>query len=147
MSDVNICIYTGRMAGPAEVKTYKGGRYCTFSVAVSESWKDAKNPKADKNGYVSHTNWIRCKAWTDWVCDKLSDDKMKGAKVSIVGSTKITKDDKGKDWHEVTVKEVSIIQYASRVNLASVPPDVGYEYDTSEPEWPKREREDDDIPF
>jgi hypothetical protein len=33
------------------------------------------------------------------------------------------------------------------VNLASVPPDVGYEYDTSEPEWPKREREDSDIPF
>lgn len=56
MGSTNFCLFTGHVSKDPELKMTPGGKaMVTFSIAVTETWKDASGAKKEK------TEWINCK--------------------------------------------------------------------------------------
>jgi len=70
----------GNLGSDAEVRTFESGMAAiSFSVAVTEKWKDATGQKKER------TDWIRCTIWRKSGQTSVADYLKKGTKVMVEG--------------------------------------------------------------
>lgn len=143
---VNTYIFSGNLGGDAETKTLDSGNsVISFSVAVSESYKDKSGEKKDK------TTWVRC---TKWVSPngstKIADYLKKGQTVIIEGkpSTRAYLDKSGdaKATLEVNVSELTLV---GRNESSGQSSSGSSEYGVQNPTYEQSSSQDatDDLPF
>jgi single-strand DNA-binding protein len=59
MASVNHCLFIGKLGKDPELfETTSGHKVASFSLALSEKWKDKGS-----NQWKTKTEWIQCKAW------------------------------------------------------------------------------------
>lgn len=106
---INTYIFNGHLGGDAEVKTLDSGSIViSFSVAVSETWKDKSGEKKEK------TNWVKCSKWvSSGGSSKIADFLKKGQKVVVQGKPEarafLDKNGEAKSILEVNVSELSLV--------------------------------------
>lgn len=105
----NIYIFSGNLGGDAEVKTLdSGSSVISFSVAVSETWKDKSGEKKEK------TTWVKCNKWVSANgSTKIADYLKKGQTVIVQGKPEAKaykdKNDDAKANLEVNVSELTLV--------------------------------------
>ncbi len=109
MPYINTCTVMGHLGRDAEVRTTQGGKsVASFSLAVTEKWKDAGGSPNER------THWFRVTKWSppDWMVQGLT----KGSLVYVSGSLVTNKWD-DKDGHKresVEIKADDVLLLASR---------------------------------
>jgi single-strand DNA-binding protein len=98
---VNKCIFVGRVGRDPESRvTADGTAVASFSLAVSESWKDKSGTKQEK------TEWINCTAWRR-LAEIIGQYLKKGSLVYVEGKMQSREYD-GKDGVKRKVTEIVI---------------------------------------
>lgn len=79
---MNIYIFNGTLGQDAEVKTLESGNsLISFSVAVTEKWKDKSGEQKEKTTWVKCTKWVAPNGST-----KIADYLKKGQQVIVRGT-------------------------------------------------------------
>lgn len=146
---VNRVIVLGNLGADPEMRYTADGTACaSFSVAVSESWKD-KNTGEQKEV----TEWIRCVAWKK-LAEIIEQYVKKGSKVYLEGKlqTRSWEQDGGKRYAtEVIVDELQMLDGRKDNDQQEPPrkPTKGDEWrEKHKPSAPPKQNDfDDDIPF
>jgi single-strand DNA-binding protein len=90
MQDLNRVILTGRLGQPPERRGENGPT--TFSLAVTDRWKDADKQKHER------TNWVNVVAWNG-TGDNAFQYLKKGNRVLVEGALRVT------TWEDKDSKE------------------------------------------
>lgn len=100
-SGVNKCFFVGYLGSDPETRYTAGGSaVTTFSIAVSESWKDKSGEKKEK------TEWIRIVAWGK-LAEICGEYLKKGQQVFVEGRMQ-TRKWKDKDGNDKETTEIVI---------------------------------------
>ncbi|HKI46488.1 MAG TPA: single-stranded DNA-binding protein [Balneolales bacterium] len=89
MSDLNLCVFTGRLGQSPEIRyTPSGVAVANFTIAVGKKYKN-------KNGeQVDQTEWVKCVAWKR-LAEIIGEYCDKGSRVQLSGEFQTRKwDDK-----------------------------------------------------
>ena len=79
MSDLNLCIFTGRLGADPEHRTTRNGDPITnFRMAVGKNWKDRDGNKQES------TEWVPVTCFNKGLC-KLLEYAQKGSRVWVSG--------------------------------------------------------------
>jgi single-strand DNA-binding protein len=148
MSGVNKAIVIGNLGGDPEVTTTQGGKQMArFSVATSETWKDATSGERKER-----TQWHRVVIFNEGLAKVAGQYLKKGSKVYVEGQMET------RDWIDQAgvqryVTEVIVRSFGHGITLldkasgGGVPANNGQAEDSSRP-GPRTQRDlDDDIPF
>jgi single-strand DNA-binding protein len=148
MSGVNKAIVIGNLGGDPEVTTTQGGKQMArFSVATSETWKDATSGERKER-----TQWHRVVIFNEGLAKVAGQYLKKGSKVYVEGCMET------RDWTDNAgvqryVTEVIVRGFGHGITLldkasgGGVPSNSGASEDSSRP-GPRTQRDlDDDIPF
>lgn len=95
---INQYTFSGNLGSDAEVRVAGGTSLVSFSVAVTESFKDGNDQWQDK------TTWVRCTWWKR--DEKTAKHLVKGAFVAVSGKPSVSvyeKDGEAKATLEVNV--------------------------------------------
>lgn len=79
----NLTIIIGHLGQDAEVRQAQNATAISFSVAVTESWKDAAGTKQ------SRTTWFNCTKWVKPESTALARYLTKGTKVYVEGKISV----------------------------------------------------------
>ena len=83
----NKCSFIGNLGRDPEIRSFQnGGRVCSFSIAVTEKWKD-KNTGERKEA----TEWIPISIFTDGLVGVAERYLRKGSKIFVEGKWKTRK--------------------------------------------------------
>lgn len=94
---VNKVILVGNLGDDPEVITGQNGKFCTMSIATSESWKDKSTGERKEV-----TDWHRVKIFNETLVDVAEKYLKKGSKVYIEGKQKTRKWEKDGHTHYST---------------------------------------------
>lgn len=94
---VNKVILIGNLGQDPEIITGQNGKFCTLSIATSESWRD-KNSGERKEV----TDWHRVKIFNETLVDFAEKYLKKGNKVYVEGKQKTRKYEKDGQDHYAT---------------------------------------------
>ena len=83
MSSINLWTFSGRLGGDAETRDAGTGRVTTFSVAITDKYKD----KADGTWKDAPVVWVRCEIWNR---DAIAAYLKKGTFVAVSGRPKVS---------------------------------------------------------
>ena len=95
MSDLNQCIFTGRLGADPEVRSFQnGGRVCNFRIAVGEQWKDKATGERKER-----TEWVSVAITNDGLVGIAERFLKKGSRIAISGKQQTRKwqDQSGND--------------------------------------------------
>jgi len=145
---MNIYIFNGTLGQDAEVKTLESGNsLISFSVAVTEKWKDKSGEQKEKTTWVKCTKWVSPNGST-----KIADFLKKGQTVIVRGTpdAKAWTDKEGnvKANLEVKVDDLTLTggKRSESTETSSSAPESSYS------QQPAQQQEDpfggtDDLPF
>ncbi len=117
---LNQCNFIGHLGADPEIRyAASGDAVCSFSVAVSEKWKD-------KNGQQQEsTEWVRCVAWRK-LGEVCGEWLKKGQLVFVSGKMKTRKwqDKEGVDRYttEIQIEQMRMLGGKDRGSSESVAP-------------------------
>lgn len=114
MSSLNKCTIIGNVGKPPEIRSFaNGGKVASFSVAVSEYWRD-KNSGERKE----RTEWINISVLNENLVKVVENYVTKGTKVYVEGQleTRKWKDKEGNDRYST---EVVLRPYRGEIILLS----------------------------
>lgn len=135
MSDLNLCLFIGRLGQDPETKHTAGGNAVTnFSIACSDKWKDRQSGEQQER-----TEWIRCVAFSK-PAEIIGEHVRKGDQIHVRGRMQTRKwaDQSGQDrWTTEVV--VNDFQFIGGKRQDSAPSTGGSGMPSGGPE--------DDIPF
>lgn len=94
---VNKVILIGNLGQDPEIITGQNGKFCTLSIATSESWRDKKSGERKEV-----TDWHRVKIFNETLVDFAEKYLKKGHKVYIEGKQKTRTWDKDGQTHYAT---------------------------------------------
>lgn len=143
---LNQCTFTGHLGKDPTTRTFQdGGKVCSFSIAVSEKWKD-KNTGEQRE----KTEWIPIEIFGDGLAGVAEKYLHKGSKVLIQGKFKTRKwqDQSGNDRWSTSI----VLQGFGGIleMLDGKPKSDGQSGDQSQGGYgghPQGGNIDDDIPF
>lgn len=126
---MNKVILVGNLGADVELKVFgDGNSVLNFSVATSETWKDAEGVKQEK------TEWHRCKYFTKGATPGVAAYLKKGTKVAVDGS--IAYGSYEKEGAKVYTTDIKV----SRVEL------VGSSGGAAKPTTEKSDADEDGLP-
>lgn len=146
---VNLVILIGNLGQDPEVITGQNGKFCTLSIATSESWRD-KNSGERKEV----TDWHRVKIFNEKLVEFAEKYLKKGHKVYIEGKQKTRKYQKDGQDHYAT--EVVIANFGGAlISLQKIeggprgdsPDDYGTPSQPRQTSSKSNDSIDDEIPF
>jgi len=77
---LNQCNFIGNVGKAPEIRhTNAGKKVATFSIAVSEKWKDQSGERQER------TEWIRCVCFQEGLCGVIESYINKGSKLYVSG--------------------------------------------------------------
>lgn len=94
MSDMNVCIFTGRLGADPEIRVMQDGRkVANFNIAVGKSWRDRNGERQER------TEWVRCTVFAEGLVKICEQYLNKGSRIAIRGTwqTRKWQDQSGQD--------------------------------------------------
>lgn len=95
MSDMNVCIFTGRLGADPEVRCTQAGKsIVNLRLAVSDSWRDKQSGERKER-----TEWIQVVIFNEGIGRVAEQYLRKGSRIAIQGSwqTRKWQDQSGND--------------------------------------------------
>ena len=133
---VNKFIGIGHLGKDPEIRTIESGKVASFSIALTEKWKDRNGEKQEK------TNWINCLVFGP-KAEVIEKYVKKGDKIYIEG--KISIDSYVKDEVKMYATKIIVQDFTmlggNKSNEQSVPPAM------QSSNQPVYEDDDSDLPF
>lgn len=128
MSDMNLCMFTGRLGADPETRyTTSGSAVTNFSLATNQSWKNKDGEKQEK------TEWVKCVAFNK-IAEIIAQYLLKGSFIRVSGRLQTRQyEDKGGDTRYIT--EIVVIDMQM----------LGGKQESGKQE--SKEEDNSDIPF
>lgn len=101
MSDINNCMFTGRLGADPEVKSFQnGGRIANLRLAVGSSWKD-KNTGEKKE----RTEWVSVSIQNEGLVGVAERFLKKSSRIAVIGEFRTRKwqDQSGNDRYTTEI--------------------------------------------
>lgn len=146
---MNIYIFNGTLGQDAEVKTLESGvNLISFSVAITEKWKDKSGEQKEK------TTWVKCTKWVpSGGSTKISDYLKKGQTVIVRGTPDarawVDKEGVAKSNLEVKVEDLTLTggKRSETNESSSGAPENSYVQQPAQQEADPFGGATDDLPF
>ena len=138
MTDLNLCMFIGRLGQDPELRQTANSAVCNFSIATSERWTNKNTGEKQER-----TEWVRCVAWGK-AGEIINQYAHKGDLMHVRGrmETRKWQDRDGQDRYTTEIK-VSDFQFLGG-GKSDVKPS---EPERRQNEHSPRDDLDDDIPF
>lgn len=143
---VNKVILIGRVGRDPEVRTFQNGdRVVSFSMAMSESWKDKSTGERKER-----TEWANVQVFNDGIGKVAEQYVRKGSKVYVEGQLQ-TREYTDKDGIQRKVTDVVLPRFRGELTLLDNKSDAGVTSTTADefdqPAVELSNQLNDDIPF
>lgn len=124
---VNKTIHIGNLGADPVIRTAQDGkRNASFSIAVSEKWKDRTGEYREK------TEWVKVVVFNDGLVNIIEKHLRKGVKVYVEGKLQ-TRKWTGKDGKDNYITEVILQGYDNKLEIIENKKDA--DFNNTEEEW------------